>query len=168
MAVLMKKILENSHSNESKRNISYKQGENKMIRKPPYIEVTNETDFVEVLTKVLGIKKGDVINIRTPHFKRSSKENPVTYFPADEKEFDDLKHAPYEVLKTYGIRKFDKIRKGHLKGEILYLYPGEWFHYIPENYEVISLDGKRLNFDSRSFCDDIRYGCLAYGFILLS
>lgn len=45
-----------------------------------------------------------------------------------------------------------------------WLYPGEWYDYIPEGYEVVTITGKKEPFRKGKTDDDIRFGCLPYGF----
>lgn len=44
------------------------------------------------------------------------------------------------------------------------LIPGEWFDAIPESFVVTGLHGESYPFYKDDADDDIRFGCLAYGF----
>ena len=44
------------------------------------------------------------------------------------------------------------------------MFPGEWYHSIPDGFLVTSLYGEQYEFKKKEADDDIRYGCLPYGF----
>lgn len=44
------------------------------------------------------------------------------------------------------------------------MFPGEWFGAIPEGFIVTGLYGEQYSFHKAIADDDIRFGCLAYGF----
>jgi hypothetical protein len=67
-----------------------------------------------------------------------------------------------EILKQMGVCPFDKNKK---TGLTFYLYPGEWFNNIPKGYKVLCIDGREYLWDKKTCDDDIRYGCLSYGFL---
>ena len=48
--------------------------------------------------------------------------------------------------------------------EYVILFPGEWFNVIPKEFIVTGLFGESYEFDKNTSDDDIRYGCLPYGF----
>jgi hypothetical protein len=48
---------------------------------------------------------------------------------------------------------------------IHFLYPKEWYDLIPENYEIVCISGEVEHFKKGVTDDDIRFGCIAYGFI---
>lgn len=49
--------------------------------------------------------------------------------------------------------------------DIHYLFPKEWYEIIPNGFEIINIFGNKENFVPGVTDDDIRYGCLSYGFI---
>ena len=114
--------------------------------------------FVENFHEILGIEKGEEIEISTPQFEREYKLE-IDWKPESVADFDALKTLPKEVLKKMGVRIWDEEN-----GEIHYLYPGEWFNLIPEGLLVIDIGGKEELFSKEKSDDDIRFGCLAYGF----
>jgi len=76
--------------------------------------------------------------------------------PKDKKFFDSLKNVPEKTLIQLGLRQW---KRGH------WLYPGEWYDSIPEGYPVVDIFGETELFEHGKTDDDIRFGCLAYGFI---
>ena len=117
-------------------------------------------EFAKNFTEILGIKKGDTINItRSQHEREYELE--ISWKPETKDDFFALKSLPSEVLKKMGVRVWDKNEE---TGKTHYLYPGEWFNLIPEGYPVISISNKEEFFYKNKSDDDIRYGCLAYGF----
>ena len=47
--------------------------------------------------------------------------------------------------------------------EDILLFPGEWYHIIPNGFMVTGLYGESYPFNLGESDDDIRFGCLAYG-----
>ncbi len=50
-------------------------------------------------------------------------------------------------------------------GKTLYLFPSDWYDFIPENYPIIDIFDKKKLFKKGKSDNDRRYGCLPYGFI---
>ena len=77
-----------------------------------------------------------------------------------------MKSLNNQSLIALGCGKWDFVwQKGNTERVIHWLYPGEWYDHIPEGYEVIGLSGENYKFAKDESDDDIRYGCLPYGFI---
>ena len=117
--------------------------------------------FVKNFHEILGVKPGEKVNILTPQFEREY-ELEIDWEPESVAEFNTLKSLPKEVLKKMGIRIWDKDEKTN---EVYYLYPGEWFNIIPEGYPIVDIWAKDELFSKETSGDDIRFGCLAYGFM---
>jgi len=95
-----------------------------------------------------------VTEIITPQFTRTNGIAPV--IPnGGVAFFDDLKTLPPETLRMIGLQEWEE---GH------WLYPGEWYNFIPKGYTVTDINGEDEPFLPGVTDDDIRYGCLAYGF----
>ena len=109
----------------------------------------------------------------SPQFERL-EDIEILWVPKIKEEFDMLPILSEDVLHKMGCRKWsdynetvkeNKVSK-FLKNEEsptelsevekwIMVYPGEWYDNIPEKY----------NFKRKGSDDDIRYGCLAYGFL---
>jgi len=100
------------------------------------------------------LKSLDPCQIITPQFERTNGIAPVIP-DGGAKFFDILKGLKPETLKAIGMQKWDK---GH------WLYPSEWYGFIPHGYIVTDINGKDEPFIPGETDDDIRFGCLAYGF----
>ena len=128
----------------------------------------------EELIDTLGFKQGDTINIQTPHFHRDSPIE-INLIPYTKEELElVIQTASKENLKKMGIGIWDSYEQVMLEegkspylkeGEYHYLFPGEWFKHLPDGFIVIGLNGEQYPFDKTTSDDDIRYGCLSYGFI---
>ena len=80
--------------------------------------------------------------------------------------FNSLKSLNNQSLIALGCGKWDYVwQKGNTERVIHWLYPSEWYDHIPEGYEIVGLSGKIDKFSKDESDDDIRYGCLPYGFI---
>ena len=122
------------------------------------LDASSDT-FVEDLRKAIGLEPGEQLEIVTPQFTRTDGLK-IGYFPRTEREYDAIKAMSAENLKSIGCQIWDKEN-----GKTHWLYPGEWYDHIPEGYEVTDIMGNTEAFAPGVTDDDIRYGCLAYGFI---
>lgn len=94
------------------------------------------------------------IKIVMPQFERTDGVVPVQP-DGGELWFDQLKGLPHETLEAIGMGVWEK---GH------YLYPAEWFDFIPDGYSVIDIFGVEKPFNRDNASNDTRYGMLAFGF----
>jgi len=145
-----------------------------------------ENKKLKTLEEIREIVKEELnpgIQIVTPQFERLD-ELEIEWTPKTLEEFEGLCELPIEVLHKMGCGKWDdynsvvkenKVSK-FLRDESsptensevekwIILYPGEWFDYIPEGLEVIGLYGEKEKFEREKADDDIRFGCLSYGFL---
>ena len=76
-----------------------------------------------------------------------------------ETPFAELPGLPPDVLQALGCRLFDEMPSGDL-----WLFPGEWFNYLPDGLKVVSITGEQYAFDTKTCDPDTRMGLLAYGF----
>lgn len=119
----------------------------------------NDPHFAEKLAGFLGFEKGDVINIRTPTFERTDGKQ-IKYFPCTIKEYEALPKMDKKTLLDIGCQMWEKVGN-----KIHWLYPAEWFEYIPEGFEVYSVNEKYVKFNKHSCDADTRFGALSYGFL---
>lgn len=115
----------------------------------------SDVDFIEQLKSALGVKNGDTLEIITPQFERVDGRV-IQYFPRSVAEFDALKLMSDSALEAVGCGVWDE---GH------WLYPKEWYWNIPNGYEVTDICGETEIFVPGKTDDDIRFGCLAFGFV---
>lgn len=119
----------------------------------------SDKNFANDLMEALGVKEGDTVEIITPQFARTDARA-ITYYPRTLEEFSALHTFSKETLQKIGLGIWDgDSDKTH------WLYPGEWFNYIPDGMLVTDINGVELNFMKAICDDDTRYGMLAYGFI---
>lgn len=135
----------------------------------------NANPLVSDIRKTIGATETEKIVVHTPQFeRRSGRRPPVT--PSTVEEYDALKRLDRETLRLYclglwglgvamegGSYNMDEEDDEKCDSEI-WLYPGEWFDSIPDGYPVVGLFGKATLFDRATADDDIRFGCLPYGF----
>ena len=116
-----------------------------------------EKDKIQILSvEELGefLKSIGPVDIITPQFERTNGIQPV--IPDGGKEwFDKLKTLPHETLIAIGMGVWEN---GH------YLYPKEWYSFIPNGYIVTDINNEDELFKRGETDNDIRFGCLAYGF----
>jgi len=75
-------------------------------------------------------------------------------------EFNELKGKSIPLLKKRGFRVWDEV-----KGGVLILIPGKMYDQIPNGVTLIDINEKKMVFRSGKSDNDVRFGCLAYGFI---
>lgn len=119
----------------------------------------SDKDFTEKLRAALDLKEGEVLNIITPQFTRTDGRI-ITYIPSTPEEYAAIKKMDAETLKKIGCQIWDKTdRNTH------WLFPGEWYAYIPVGTEIIDINGDTEAFEPNVTDDDIRFGALPYGFV---
>lgn len=122
------------------------------------LDASSET-FIEDLRKALGLAPGETLQIVTPQFKRTDGLK-IGYFPRTEREYLALREMAPESLKAIGCQIWDRDEKG-----THWLYPHEWYSFIPDGLEIVDIMGNREPFTKGETDDDMRYGALAFGFI---
>jgi hypothetical protein len=128
---------------------------------PPSTTLLNLNDphFAKQLANVLGVEKGESVEIITSQFTRTDGKK-ITYMPTTVEEFDRLKTMSENNLKIAGCQIWDKEN-----GNTHWLYPAEWYNFIPDGYIVTGISGEAKPFRRGATDDDVRYGVLAYGFV---
>jgi len=106
-----------------------------------------------VKTIVENVNSGKTANVFPP------RDNADWAMP--EVPFNEVKNLPKETLHALGCRLFNTTKAGEL-----WLFPGEWFAYLPPGLEIVNIFGMRLNFDPKTDDSDTRMGCLAFGVLL--
>jgi hypothetical protein len=120
---------------------------------------TTDENFIDDLSKALGLADGEKATFIFPQFTRTDGRV-ITYFPRALQEFEILKMLKPENLKKIGCLIWDEDRfKTH------WLYPYEWFSNIPEGLDVVDIFGETDKFNRENADNDIRYGALSFGFI---
>ncbi len=115
----------------------------------------DDDDFAEKLMEAIGVQPGDTVEISTPQFER---EDGVTPHLPD--AFERLRSCHKETLKAIGCRPWDEPDKD---GEVLMLFPYQWYPHIPAGFEVVDINGETEAFRPGETDDDRRCGVLAYG-----
>ena len=128
------------------------------------IKIVNSIDE---LMNELGIQPGEKVNIVTPQFEREY-DLEIDFIPKGADELQALiSSTPRDILSKMGVRVWETYPDGsHLKeDEIHYLFPGEWYKHLPEGFEIVDISGNKEKFEHGKSDDDIRFGCLPYGFV---
>ena len=119
----------------------------------------SDENFAADLTKALGLKPGEKINIITPQFDRTDGRV-ITYQPNTPEEYKALKGMQPDNLKKIGCQVWDKE-----DGKTHWLYPAEWYDHIPNGTEIVSIFGNVETFQHGETDNDMLFGALAYGFV---
>lgn len=109
--------------------------------------------MVKKIRDMLGVGDYDAVGVVLSQFEREDGKV-ITYIPITVAEYNVLKIAPNDILKDIGLSKWD---------EENWLYPAEWYDYIPEGYEIVNICGKTEKFQKDVTDNDRRLGCLPFG-----
>ncbi|MBZ9894194.1 hypothetical protein LB545_07535 [Mesorhizobium sp. BR1-1-6] len=118
----------------------------------------NDPQFAEKLRAAIGAEPGETIEVHTPQFERTDGLT----VPKPLIDFTKLPSLFEETLKAIGCQKWDEPDND---GNILWLYPAEWYDHIPEGHVMRCIDGNDYPFKRGETDDDMRFGALAYGFL---
>ena len=117
-----------------------------------------QSELADRIRAVIGAEPFEEVVIQTPQFERTDGNDPW-WTPTSAADLDALRAAPDQFLRSLGCGLWEE--NGDLQH---WLYPGEWYGHIPAGYEVIDICGEVEPFKPNVTDDDIRGGCLAYGF----
>ena len=111
--------------------------------------------FAEDLAKELGDGPFETV---TPQFHRTDKL--VVAAPSlTSDEWANMDKLSLERIRQIGCQIWEEDEKG-----IHWLFPSEWYPYIPDGLEVLTISGHCEAFMRGVTDDDIRFGALPYGF----
>lgn len=131
-----------------------------MTSDDPRFDVVLDADdpqLAEKLREVIGAAPDEPIEFITPQFNREDGVTPVV--PTF--DFNNLPSYSEETLLAMGCRPWDGPDEN---GEIIWLYPAEWYDRIPEGHVVTDINGDDEPFQRGVTDDDRRFGVLAFGF----
>lgn len=123
-----------------------------------YLPEFGENDLADKIRAAIGVGAFEEVRVLTPQFERLEGDEPW-WTPQSAADLDSIQDAPTDLLFSLGCRVWDK--EG---GVVHWLYPGEWYDHIPDDYSVVTINDKSERFKQGVTDDDIRFGCLAYGF----
>ncbi|MDP1873699.1 hypothetical protein [Phenylobacterium sp.] len=115
-------------------------------------------DFAERLVAAIGVEPGETIEIVTPQFERTDGLSPV----APDFDFSSLPSLPEASIRALGCMAWDE---PDTEGQVLWLYPAEWYAHIPEGHMIVDINGELERFQRGVTDDDMRFGVLAFGFL---
>ena len=117
----------------------------------------DDPNFAEQLREAIGAKPGEPIEFITPQFNRTDG----LQVPKPLMDFAKLPMLAEETLRAIGCQKWDEPENG----KVLWLYPAEWYDYIPDGTEVVDINGETKIFKRGETDNDRRFGALSYGFL---
>ena len=127
-------------------------------RNPLTILDLNAPDFVERLKEAIGLKPGEKPEIMTPQFTRTDGLT----VPVPIIDFTKLSTLSEETLKAIGCQKWDE---PNAAGDVLWLFPYEWYDHIPNGLEIVDINFEKETFEGGKTDNDTRFGALAFGFM---
>lgn len=136
-----------------------------------FLKKSEDSVLASRIRESLGVGPTEDVETVTPQFERLPDDPSPPGFPGK----DVLKGLPSQspgMLRELGLRPWndpnDPEDAGVTRriGGTLWLFPGEWYHYIPDGFVVTDISGCQEWFESGTTDDDIRFGCLAYGIVV--
>ncbi|KKK60704.1 hypothetical protein LCGC14_3021700 [marine sediment metagenome] len=118
------------------------------------LQFGDESGIAAEIRKFLGVGPYEQVLVTTPQFERPEGGTPP-WMPTSKDDFDHLRSLSDKALRFLCLNEWEA---GH------WLYPGEWYDAIPVGYEIVDINGEVEQFEPGVTDNDIRYGCLAYGF----
>lgn len=132
---------------------------------------SGKDELADAIRNGIGAAPDEVVEFVTPQFIRPAGEPSPAQPSRDPAWWESLRGMDYNALKEMGMGVWDKKR-----GKALMLIPGDWYDFIPKGFVVVDISG--FDFDERSAYtkpepfepgetdNDIRFGFLAYGFVV--
>lgn len=115
---------------------------------------SDQSDLAATVRRAIGAGLSESVTVVTPQFERPEHWPPVEHPPALPSEWNALRAMTKAELLSMGLGNWD--------GRLM-LFPGKWYAFIPEGFEVETISGGREKFQRGVTDDDIRFGSLAYG-----
>ena len=113
------------------------------------------SELAHKIREAIGVGDFETVECILPQFDRTDGRT-VSIAPPNAEWLDSLKNAPLKVLADLGLQCWDKN---------LWLFPAEWYDYIPEGYEVVDINDETEPFHKGISDDDSRGGALPYGIL---
>lgn len=114
----------------------------------------------------IGASPDEEIHVTTPQFEREPGRPGPASPPTD---WESLKMLDAQALKELGLRPWgcpeDSDGVERTEQGCLWLFPGEWYSTIPAGLKVVTILFEDKMFISGETDDDIRFGCLSFGFM---
>ena len=111
-------------------------------------------ELAHKIREFIGVGDFEPVTVLLSQFDRTDNRVVVIHPNNNAEWLDTLKTAPVSILRDLGLQNWD---------DDLWLYPAEWYDYIPDGYEVIDINGNTECFRKGETDDDRRYGALAFG-----
>lgn len=123
----------------------------------------DESELAARIREPIGVGPFEPVEVVTPQFERTDGRK-VYWCPSSAEELDKVREAPRELLRNMCLSPWNSPLE-HPEKMVLWLYPGEWYEHIPAGYPIVDICDQREKFEPGVTDDDIRFGCLAYGFL---
>jgi len=120
----------------------------------------DEHPIAHEIREMLGVGPYEEVSVLTPQFERPEGGKPP-WTPKTAEEFDKLPSMSEKALRFLCCKPWDDMDNGM----VLWCYPGEWYESIPAGYEIVDIFNETESFVPGETDDDIRFGCLPYGFL---
>ena len=108
-----------------------------MSEESAILEFGDVSELAHKIRELIGVGDFEPVKVLLPQFDRIDNMA-VLIKPKNAKWFDTLKTAPPSILRDLGMQPWD---------DDLWLYPAEWYDYIPEDYEIVDIRGSLENME---------------------
>ena len=122
------------------------------------LKTAKESALAGEVRRAIGVGPSDDVSVATPQFERTPDMSSPGAPPVD---LESLRSLDKNAMKELGCSTWDE---PDADGKVLMLFPGEWYASIPNGTKLVSISGREETFHRGATSDDIRFGCLAFGF----
>jgi len=137
------------------------------------LKAANDNQLAAQIREKIGAGPDELVKVVTPQFKRSPGDPEPAFAQRYLSWWEDVKSLDYAGLKEMGCRPWNDPKnpdpedvEAFGKGNVLMLFPGEWYPCIPPGMGIVDIFGAEELFVPGQTDDDIRIGCLAFGFVV--
>lgn len=121
------------------------------------LKSASESPEAAALREAIGAGPDEEVWVQTPQFGREADATDPASPPTD---WRALRHMSPVALNELGCQQWDEPDD---RGEVLMLFPGEWYPTIPEGHPITDIFGVTEAFKRGHRNDDSRYGVLSFG-----
>lgn len=93
--------------------------------------------------------------------QQQNPQKQVNWVPQKPEDFHILRKMKQADLLKIGMQIWDVRNQ-----KALFLFPVEWYDYIPDGFTIYDIFGEREKFSRASHKKEQRFGCLPYGMMI--
>lgn len=126
------------------------------------LKMSDESEVAAQIREAIGVGPTESVEVVTPQFEREPGAPAPAAPPTD---WYALREMDLTALRELGCRAWNDPSEidDEFGGQVLMLFPGEWYWVIPAGFVVTSIFNRDEAFVPGRTDDDTRFGCLSFG-----